>query len=160
MRALGGNIAERCGADADDSALRLSVAFYRAGHPVPTPATVAGEAKDALGVAHCVDPAELERLLDAKLRSRNLKGQGDAVGKHGVIAFEGVPQVKGGVHLELWDGENIIGPIVRGGGVGEGGVGGSFEHAAVPPMPRRPLAHPAPPSAAGLLHRRPPHQAV
>lgn len=104
LRAVGGSVS--LPDDADDSALRLSVALTRCGHPLPS-CSLYGvpSARSAAGEPLLLSAPELERVLERALgKPRHMRSQTDALARQGIIVFDGVPSCAGGVHLGVFDG--------------------------------------------------------
>ena len=87
----------------DDSIVRLSVAFNRSGHPIPSQPIYPGEkfaitTKDGF---HLIDSLSAHSLFCSKLGNpRNVLTQADIIGRTGILCFERAlaPHQQGG-HL-------------------------------------------------------------
>jgi hypothetical protein len=91
----------------DDSSIRLCAAFARVGRPVPTTGSYTGiEVKDKYGFHYVPGAPEMKKLLDTTFphAKKHIRGKEDAVGRRGILLFEGVKSLHGDGHVDLWDG--------------------------------------------------------
>jgi hypothetical protein len=89
----------------EDSVVRLSTAFNKAGHPVKKSSNFTGETyRDKDGLLYMTRAEEMKRLLtDVLGRPRHVRSDRDALGFKGIILFENVKSLHGKSHFDLWN---------------------------------------------------------
>ena len=104
---LGGQLPQLIDNIADDSCIRLSMAFNKTGHPIPTSTMWSGiEIKDSDGFKYMINHADMKKYLTKKYgKPRHLKNETSALGLKGIILFEAVESIKDNdhMHFDVWN---------------------------------------------------------